>query len=142
MKFTIYGLRIASTGQVISIGQTMQDLRRRLAKHIERSRQLFDRVTGSKEQGVAIVEILLHGKIADVYHRGSTYGDKAQAIVTLLDMGEHIEIFEVERVEAQPCYNSGGACIMPLEVFERERYWQNRYLTMYDRPMFLNGMLV
>ncbi len=120
MLFKIYGLRVVGSEHVFVIGQTHQHLSKRRRGHIERAKELF-----------------AHGFNTP----------KTQLIMQALQNGRDIEIFEIEEIEAQPCYarrrdGSRGHAIASQEVYERERFWQQTYLRNQGGPMVIDGKIV
>ncbi len=126
MLFKIYGLRVAGSEHIFSIGQTHQPLAKRRRSHIERAKEMF-----------------ANGLTSPV----SEYAAKALIILEALQNGQDIEIVELDEIEAQPRYarmrdGSRGQALASDEVNERERFWQQIYLRNQGDPMVIDGKIV
>ena len=119
MLFKIYGLRVAGSEHVFVIGQTHRHLSKRRSGHIEQAKELFAKGFNTP---------------------------KTQFIMQALQNGQHIEIVEIDEIEAQPWYgrrrDGSRYALASHEVYEREQFWQQTYLRNQGGPMVLDGKIV
>lgn len=145
MKFTIYGLRIASNGQVLSIGQTHQRLTKRLEGHVRRPHEGNTYLSGiGVDRGKVLLDALLYGDDGkDIFPVYGSKGDKPAIIREIYARGDSLEIFVIEEFEDPGRYQKAGNYYVASDMVSfREQYWKTYYLLRGNKPMLVDGALV